>query len=379
MKSVVIYTKQLSFILILAWICFANTGCQEQKVTTDNKQIVYWFSQLTLQRNRNLDSMQFYSKLLDSASINQNNEALAMAAIGRALVQSNLANYQTALREYAQAEKLLINSTDENLKGRVAGGQGTANTNLGNYVTAMEKLLQALRIFEKTGYYEGESGVYSQISQVYQLKGELSTAKFYVLKGLQVMQNDQLSNPYLVNLHTLANIYGMGGQLDSALYIDAIGMKLCDDFKSSFLKSMFYDNKANCFVELNKFDSAAYFYRSCLEIDSAHGNVKQVSDTYLNMGGMYFKKGELNTAISHIQRSIVLANQTGYLFGKQGAYEMLSQIYKAQNNPLKALEAKDSTANIKNKIINSKSETKIAELTALYESEKREQTILLQQ
>lgn len=368
-----------NYYLLLIVTLLAVVSCQKKTEADHGAQVQSWFNQLQLQRNKNIDSMRYFAQLIDRAAQSMTPAYQAIAHISQALVHSNTANYQTALKEYEIAEKLLFTNPVDSLAGRIYAGMGTAHTNLGNYATALEYLFKAMRIFEKSGYQPGIGGVASQISQVYQLKGELNIAKTYVMRGLDAMKNTRLHNGYVVNLHTLANIYGMSNELDSALAIDEIGIRICDSMHSSFLKSMFYDNKANCFNEKGSYDSARFYHLQCLQIDSTHGNMKQVSDTYLNLGGMYLKKGDPAMSIACLSRSIELARSTGYLLGLQTAWELQAHAYHQLNKLDLALEAKDSSMAARNRMINAKSEATIAELNTLYETEKREQTILLQQ
>ena len=84
-------------------------------------------------------------------------------------------------------------------------------------------------------------------------------------------------------------------------------------------------------------------------------------------------------SIACLSRSIELARSTGYLLGLQTAWELQAHAYHQLNKLDLALEAKDSSMAARNRMINAKSEATIAELNTLYETEKREQTILLQQ
>lgn len=369
--------RQWTLLFIILFFTVAP-GCFSKKDTGDTAKIGNWYARLDKHRYANADSVLFYTNLIDSAAKDKAPEYKAMAAIGRGVYKNSMANYQLALKEFTLAIELLKQSDADSLKAKAWMGIGIAHNNLGNFPEGIEYLLKALRMFEKLNHRESISSAYSQLSQVYQLKGELQTAKDYVQKGLNAISDNQVSLPYLINLHTLANIYGMSDLIDSALQTDAKGLLLAEALKSASIKGTFYDNKANCYVVLKKYDSAAYYYNQCLLIDSAGGNFKQLSDTYLNMGYMYLQQHKLKDAEVAVNHSIKLAEQTGYQLGLQFGWAQLAEIYTAQNNLGWALVAKDSTATIKDRIINTKSQAKIAELEELYESEKKEQTISLQ-
>jgi signal transduction histidine kinase len=83
-------------------------------------------------------------------------------------------------------------------------------------------------------------------------------------------------------------------------------------------------------------------------------------------------------AKDYLNLSISLADTTGYKQGKYGAYLLLSDLYKANNEHDKALTALQMAYAIKDKIINETTEGKIAELETVYDKEKKEQQLKLQ-
>jgi two-component system, NarL family, sensor kinase len=366
----------LKQLLALLMCCFF-IACNKKMPENENK-IVGWYNKAQSFRQKQPDSILYYGQLIDSAA-NNNITYQAMAAICKGLYYSAKATYQLSLNQYTKAHNLLKTNGPDSLIAKSLAGLGATNGNLGNDAVALDNLLNALRISEKSNNKELVAGIYSQIGQDYQLKGDIVNSKFYVHEGLKTVSDKPTSNAYLLTLHTLANIYGMSNMIDSALLIDAQGLAFANTINAPSITSMFYDNKANCFVELKKFDSAFYYFNKSLLIDSVGGNFKQVSDSYLNLGIMFSQQKKYNESINYLTHSIKLANATSYLYGKQNAWAMLAESYTAQQNFANALIAKDSATSIKDQLINEKSSSKIAELRELYQAEKKEQTIQLQQ
>ncbi|MBL0183493.1 MAG: sensor histidine kinase [Chitinophagaceae bacterium] len=85
-----------------------------------------------------------------------------------------------------------------------------------------------------------------------------------------------------------------------------------------------------------------------------------------------------NEAETYLNHSIVLADSTGYKQGKYSAYLILSDLYKATNQYEKAFTSLQTAYSIKGKIINESTESKIAELETVYQTEKKEQQLKLQ-
>ena len=135
----------------------------------------------------------------------------------------------------------------------------------------------------------------------------------------------------------------------------------------------------NCYMYMNKFDSAHYYFTQCLALDSADGNLGYMADNYLTLGELEKRKMNYPKAEQYFAHAILLADSIDSKQFKFNAWNELSEIYRKDNKLQLALDAKDSGMRSKDLMINQKTEEKIAELRALYESDKKEQMIALQQ
>ncbi|RZM08310.1 MAG: hypothetical protein EOO88_50420, partial [Pedobacter sp.] len=122
-----------------------------------------------------------------------------------------------------------------------------------------------------------------------------------------------------------------------------------------------------------------HYFTQCVALDSANGLMHFMVDNYLTLGQLSLQQKESNAAEQYFKRAIKLSDSVGEKQLKAQAWNGLATLYKQQNNLALALVARDSATAVKDRIINEKSENKIAELQQLYETEKKEQTINLQQ
>ena len=157
------------------------------------------------------------------------------------------------------------------------------------------------------------------------------------------------------------------------------GIIAADSLNSSHIKSTFYNNMGNCYMYSNRPDSAFYYFNKCLLLDSANNNLNFMVDNYLTLGGLALQQKLLSQAKDFFHRTIILSDSIHENQAKYQAWQQLAIIYRQENNLINAITAKDSATAVKDRIINENSENKIAELQELYETEKKEQTIALQQ
>jgi len=363
--------------------CFSIlcNSCDNGKADTDagTSAVHSWYRAIISKRYQDNDSIDYYALRIDSAAKNLPSQYQAMAHIGMGLFNAKKTFFQKALSEYMIAIHLLKNTNVDSLKAKAYTGMAGAYKNMGKFSESMDNYLIALRLYEQQKNIDAIAGIHSNIAQIHQLKAEMDIARHHVKEAISLLSGDVNKSQYLIALHTMANLYGMDGKFDSALAIDQQGIIITDNNHSSALKSTFLDNKANCFSGMQMFDSAEIYFKQCLEIDSSLGNRKNMSDTWLNMGELKLNQQKYKEGEAHLQHSILLAKEVNYTPGVEHAWSLLGKIYKGDQQFEKALQAKDSAAAYRNISINEKTESKIAELREVYDAEKKEQTILLQE
>ncbi len=335
-----------------------------------SRQISFWQS--------NPDSVLHYALLIDSVADGLPPDYKAMALVGQARYHvTKKTNLSQKL--YQQAIELLKNSEADSILTRAHNGLGICYLKKSEYSSALEHFFTALRLAEKNNDANAKAGALANIGELYQLKGDISSAKKYISRAMEVSKSQNNILAYLDAAQTMANIYGMNNQFDSAMAIDRRGIAAADSIGSSKIKSAFYNNLGNCYLYSNRPDSARFYFTQCLAMDSANGLAHFMVDNYLTLGQLSLKQNQHDEAKRYLHSAIKLSDSIHENQFKAQAWKILSTIYKNENNLTLALQAKDSASVVKDRMINEKSENKIAELQELYEAEKKEQTIAMQQ
>ena len=373
-------TSNKYLLLSIALLISITISCNRNK-SSENKdiqQINEWYQLLTTYTPADGDTVLLYANLIDSAAQHLPNVYKAMALIGKGRVHSGN-KPELSLKHYQHAIELLENSRADSLKARAYNGVGVYYLKKSDYANALTHFFKALKLFEKANNVKGMGGVLANIGEVYQVKNDVPAAKKYIVQAMEITKKANDMHSYLNAAQTLANIYGMNNQFDSAITIDRMGIEQAEKMGSSKLISSFYNNLGNCYMYSNRPDSARYYFLQCIQLDSASGILHYMVDNYLTLGQLSLKQHQLPEAENFFLKAIHLSDSIKENQLKLHAWKALGQLYSNQKNFIKANAAKDSAANIKDRIINEKSENKIAELRELYETEKKEQTIALQQ
>ncbi|MGG9961016.1 tetratricopeptide repeat-containing sensor histidine kinase [Ferruginibacter sp. SUN106] len=307
----------------------------------------------------------------------ENGEGTALLCLSYANIAK--AKYELS-NDYAKKAKVIAeNKKNDSLLAYSLVAIGVYNYNTSNYDNAIDAGLKAVKIFEAKQMASGVIKSKVMMSQVYQLKNDLPRAEKLLQETLPDI--DEINEPKVkVNvLHTLANIYGMQEKYKEALAIDKQGIDLCSTADMRMFQSEFFDNMANCYMYSQRYDEAKEYFLKSLLIDSSFDNKKQMADTWLNLGNLSLLQKKYSDAKNNLLHAVALADSSGYRQGKYQALFLLSDAYKQSNDPTAAMNTLNSAYSLKDSIINEQTENKIAELETVYQSEKKEAQLKLQQ
>lgn len=376
MKVILIHSIFLSFV----FNCIGQSVPTSEQSSTSAYQKVIELTALSAEiRTRKTDSALLLSnealKIAEKSSINN----------GKSRAFSSLANCYLTNGKFEAAHQNTIFAI--NIAKEINNDTLLANANIslakiyynkGQYEKGIETSIETINTFENLKNYEGVLSTKIVLAQIYQQRKEIDKTEKTLQECMTLFT--QVNNARLKTnvLHTLANVYGMQEKYVQAFEIDKKGLAICEKNNLTFVKSQFYDNMANCYMYSGNYVQAKKYFFESLAIDSSFDNKKQMSDTYLNLGNLNLMEKKFDVAKAYLLHSINLSIASGYKQGEYEAYILLSKVNSKLNNADEALRNIKDAYQIKDSLFSDKSESKIAEMEALYLTEKKEQSIKLQ-
>ena len=383
--------KSLLFILCLNFmypgIAFAQTRQLDSLLrvadrSSGTQKVEAYATLATLTRNSKADTaLLFARKAYEVAETGSSNHARMIAYNAMGTVLHVRGSYDLSTKYYNQLRDLAKLEGNDSLLASAYTGIGASLWQTGKHAESLEQHFISLRIREKLDDTRGIIIAKNSIGMVYQSQEKLPLAEKYVQEALALLQHYNDPALKITILHTLANIYGMQGKIKKAFAIDQDGLKIAEATGNELAKSLFYDNMGNCYLYGSPPDykKALEFFTKTLVIDSVFENKKQMSDSYVNLGNVYFEQKKFAEAIPYLQRCILLADESGYVQGKLKALQILSTSYRSSGNVDSAYATLKQAMRVKDSLVNVSSEHRIAEMQTLYETEKKQQQINLQE
>ncbi len=355
------------FIIVIA-------GCQNQPPKTDKALLNRYYSRLFNDLKPAHDSMLIYAQLLDSLA-DDRPEIEAMAATGYGIYYKTKGYFRQAYTQYMRADSLAKIAGNDSIRARSLIGAGQCDWNEGRTDDAIEKNLSALRISEKCNFIRGTTGAHISLAQIYQQTEKFDLAREHLRTAMNMSQSKLSDRNHFIAAHTLANLYGMAGKYDSALAIDRAMLTELRDEKIQKFRSMFYDNQASCYTELGQYDSSFACFKRSIAQDSLTGDARQQADSYLGLSNLFMVQHKIPEAEMYMNEFLRRAKAINYKQGEKQAWQILANIYADQQKYDLALAAKDSVRKVSERLLNEKTQTRIAELQTIYETEKKDRQL----
>jgi two-component system NarL family sensor kinase len=346
------------------------------------QQIEIYATIARLNRNSNSDTGLHFANLayaLAEKSGSDKSKMYAYLAMGQ--IQSVRGGFDLSTKYYRQALEIAEDLKLDSMKALCLNGLGASLWQLGKHVESLEHHYRALQLREKLQDPVGAAIAKTNIGMVYQSQDKLQLAEYYVRQALDELQDAPDPSLRITTMHTLANIYGQSGKIKEAFALDTLGIKIAERTNNELAKSLFYDNMGNCYLYGTPpdYDKAIEYFQRTLKIDSAFNNKKQMCDSYGNLGDVFFQQKKFSQAIPYLLRCVQLADESGYVQGKVKGLRMLSVAYRESGNSNQALSYLQQSVHVKDSLVSSSGEKRIAELQTVYETEKKQQQINLQQ
>lgn len=269
----------------------------------------------------------------------------------------------------------------------------------GRYETSINALLNAIKIYEKLDLKAEEAVVNNQLTRVYislsevqpnenttveskipgmYLKSkELDRAEAYCRKALTYNTKHNRISMMASNYNNLGVIKEKKMELDSAEFFFREAYKYYETLGDVFNKANILNNLGIVFEFQGKFDQELKSYQDALVLFQEISDTVGISISNGNIANVFYSNGECEEGLLYAQKGYDLAAHTQKLPIKKDMLYTLFVLYDCLGDCDKKsyffnryIEVKDSIFNIESKKI-------LEDVNAQYETEKKENQILL--
>jgi signal transduction histidine kinase len=256
---------------------------------------------------------------------------------------------------------------------------GVNEKNRGNYEQALSWHLKGLKIKEANNDEYGMAICYNDIGVIYKTMGKFQDALASYRRSNELCRKIDLAKGISMTYNNIGTIYREKRMLDSALFYYQLGLKVAEKTGDSYSMSTCLSNVGDVYTDKQKHAEALTLFRRCLEIDKSNEDKTGIVISHSNIARTLGNLKRYDEAVRHSDSSIALAVTEGLRFERLNAYGMRTAVEEMKGNYAGALAFQRKVFALRDSFMNEETTTKISEIQTRYETEKKEQTIALQE
>ena len=306
----------------------------------------------------------------------------------------SFANQDSALHYINELDESNILETDTAKQAQFLQSKSIAYEEMGRYKDAIENGLSllAMSISNPTSQAEFHLNACMMISRSYDELEEVSNARKYIQKGLEIGQKgglgyrhlSPLRNNYAVFLMEHAESPELGGDgknKNESLLVFAdslIRENLKDENLSALYKALYTNTLAESTFYQNKFKEALKLHGQAADVFKENGYIQQYGTIILNMALCEVELGNYDKAIKLGQEGLKIMEDNDVVYFEKFAHEVLFRAYKDKGSYKQSLAHHEDFVYLKDSITNEEKLVQIADLEANHELSQKEKELALE-
>lgn len=287
------------------------------------------------------------------------------------------AKYSTALFYYKQSLALKKKLNDKDGIAISYIGIGSSYFSQGEYFEALKNFYEALSISEENNNLYLQASALNNIAITLRLQKEFQQALATYEKVLNISES---INSKLTRAQCLSNIGLVYTELEKpemAKEYHLNSLSLFKEIGNTNGVAANLNNLGMVYDNLNEYDKAIEYYEKSLEIHLQSKDKEGIADNYTNLGIVYAEKRNFKRAVELYHKALNITREINAKNEQKNVYELLSTLYAKNNQFSKAYHYQLLQEKLKDSLFSESKIKAIEDLKVKYETEKKEQEIVL--
>jgi len=301
--------------------------------------------------------------------------ALVHGRIG--IINYALGNYPKALESHLQAFKLEKEKGDKKGIAACLNNIALVYYAQGNYPKALEANLQTLKIREELGDKIKIAKSHANIANVYGVQNNHTKALEYYLSAYSVLKEtgDKINIAYA--LYAIGHIYTAKKDYAKSLEYQFMALKMREEIgdKNGIATSLSDIGQAYYF--LDKDEKAIEYETRAAKMQEETGDKFGMASSLRIIGDIYYDSKNYSKALVYYDKSLMTSREIGGKENIKYNYEGLSKAFEKLGNTPAALRYYKLFSQEKDSLLSEAGEKNMAKMNAIYETEKKDNTIKL--
>ncbi len=333
--------------------------------------------------NNNIDEIDsakfFYSKSLKIYQRLNDDKSKANVNHGLAILEYSIGNLKSALN--ILDENIILYSKKPMDSSNLATTytlKGGIYRQLGKYKTALNECVNALRIYEKLNEEIRKADALGVLASLEFSLENYNKSINYNTEALEIYKKYNDKQYTAQALNDIGNTYFYLNKYDEALIALNESLKISEKINSKDIKATVLGNIGKIYTKQNKFEKAIKFLNESISITKKTGNKYKTSESLNDLGILFNAMNKPYKALPLFDESISISKKIDAKLNLRISYFNKSEAFSKLNKNKIALNEYKKFTELSDSIFNKSKSNQIEELRTIYETEKKEQQISLQ-
>jgi two-component system, NarL family, sensor kinase len=304
-------------------------------------------------------------------------QGLAAANNRVGIVYDVTGKYDKALEHYKTALHYSFLINNQKSIASVLNNIGLIYWNLGDYNRALESYFKSLKVFEEIKNEKGIANTLNNIGLVYWDNKQLDDALRFQEQALEARKKNNDDYGIGASLTNIALIYHDKKEYQKALEYFQLSITQKEKNKDEYGLGIAYKGIAASYESFGNTQEALKWFEKALgkkqEVNDKYG----IGSSHLDMSGIYMRAKKYDIALQHLEEAKRIGEEMKSFKLLYKVYEGMANCYNKKGNYKLAYEYHKKHSIAYDSMFNEQKSKQISELQTLYETEKKEQEIVL--
>lgn len=242
----------------------------------------------------------------------------------------------------------------------------------GDYATSSDNYFKALKIYESLNDEAGMAICYRNIGWIYQGQKNFDQTIQYYFKALEINERLGKKRQLLANYDDLGIVYKFKKDYDKALEYCNKTIELAKQIDADKGLATGYGNLGSIYYDMAKYDDAIKNFEFSNIIHAQNNDNYNLSEGYIGISDCFLQLKDYEQTIYYAEKALELAQKHDFKTVAASAYAKLAKAYAAKKDFNNAYANLDLFIQVQDSTYNEKNSRQINEMSAKYESEKKE-------
>ncbi|MCF8277324.1 MAG: tetratricopeptide repeat protein [Flavobacteriales bacterium] len=301
----------------------------------------------------------------------------AEARINQGNTTQKRGNFHAVLRSRDELRQLVTRANDHRLWGNYHTLMANCHRKMGDLPTAMDAYLKALSFFEQINDLKGMASTYNNMAIVQAAQNRFDLALNYFVRYAEMNRMRGDAAGMAMGHRNQATCLIEMGKLAEARVLADSALTEFRNLENRAQEAALLSTIAIINFKLGKIQEASEYFEAAMKLTDELGMTMAHVSNQISLGGVRIEQQRFTEAKQLIEQGVSTALKLGHKEHIRDGYHQMSILDSAMNNMAAALEHYKLFVLYKDSIFNETSSEQLAEMETRFETERKEQQIVL--